>query len=106
MKYYIYSIEFNEEFNEKTRKYDDFNRYIGMCKTENKSTIQKKMPSYLRNNNWAKSEIKILESCDDGFSRETHQKWIDHFGFNNLLNRANKKKSRVKKESFIQIKKD
>jgi hypothetical protein len=112
-KHFIYCLEFYDEYNEKTGERDGVRRYIGRTTDLNRRWKQHRNMECVstRMRNFEKCRFILEDVGDENNYLELEQKWIDYYGINNLLNKRNEKKrkvkkSRVKKESFIQIKKD
>jgi len=103
-KYYIYCLEFNNEYNEKTGEYDAIKRYIG--KTNNlKRRWDEHKKGYggtanLRHKNFKNCKFILEDVGNKENIQKLEQKWIDYWGgVDNLLN-TNKAIKKTKKKNF------
>jgi hypothetical protein len=91
-KYYIYCLEFPDEYNEKTGNRDATLRYIG--KTNNLKRRwrehRKGNSSATRQRDWDKCRFILEDIGNKDNIKELEQKWIDYYGgVSQLLNRNN-----------------
>ena len=81
-KQYIYCLEFYEEYNEKTGKHDDIQRYIGTTKNLKRRWKELKAGSsgVLRYKNINKCNLILKEVGNNQNVKELKHKWIDYYG--------------------------
>ena len=88
-KHFIYCLEFYDTYNEKTWTHDGTRRYIGRTKNLKKRWAQHKAgcSGATRQQDWDKCRF-ILEDVGNEYNiKQLEQKWINHYGLENLLNR-------------------
>ena len=94
-KHFIYCLEFYDEYNEKTGKYDATKRYIGRTKDLKRRWSEHKNGlggiKRLRHRNFEKCRFILEDVGNEDNIQNLEQKWIDHYGIENLLNANNAK---------------
>ena len=91
-KYYIYCLEFFDEYNEKTGERDATRRYIGKTNNLKRRWREHKNgnSSATRQRDWKKCRFILEDVGTKDNIRDLEQKWIDYYGgVKKLLNNNN-----------------